>query len=68
MTNVLKDKIKAEINGTPFISIQADNTLDNMNCKSQMSITVRHCMNDRMEERFLNFDEVSKDKTAVRLS
>lgn len=66
-TIALNEKIKSELNEAPFVSIQADETLD-VSCKSQMSIIFRYCVNDKIEERFVGFYDVSKDKTAVGLS
>lgn len=51
VSGVLNEKIKHEINESPFISIQADETLD-VNCKRQMStIMIRYCVNYRNGEK-----------------
>lgn len=67
ITGVLNDKIKSEIGECSFISIQADETLD-VSCKSQMSIIFRYCIKDKIQERFMGFYDVSKNKKAIGLS
>lgn len=67
ITYVLQEIIKREIDQAQFISVQADDTTD-VSCKSQLSIILRYAIEDRIEERFIGFFDVSKDKTAESLS
>lgn len=66
-TLVVKETIQKELDLAEFVSVQADETLD-VSCKSQMSVIFRYCVNDSVQERFLGFFDVSKDKTAEGLS
>lgn len=66
ITCVVNEKIKTEIQDCHFISIQADETLD-VSCKSEMSVIFRYCIEDRIQERFIGFYDVSGDKTAEGL-
>jgi hypothetical protein len=67
ITSVLKTKISNELQKANFISIQADETTD-VSCKSQMSIIFRYLVDNKIEERFIGFFDVSKDKSAFGLS
>lgn len=67
VTQVLNDTIRKEILEAEFISVQADETTD-VSCKCQLSIVLRYCFEDRIEERFVGFYDVSKDKNAEQLS
>jgi hypothetical protein len=67
ITSVLKTKISNELQKANFISIQADETTD-VSCKSQMSIIFRYVVDNKIEERFIGFFDVSKDKSAFGLS
>lgn len=67
VTEVLNSHILKELQTTNFISIQADETTD-VSCRSQMSIIVRYTLDDKIEERFIGFFDVSKNKTATGLS
>ncbi|KAE9523304.1 hypothetical protein AGLY_016252 [Aphis glycines] len=67
ITSVLKTKISNELKKANFISIQADETTD-VSCKSQMSIIFRYVVDNKIEERFIGFFDVSKDKSAFGLS
>ncbi|KAF2884201.1 hypothetical protein ILUMI_21983 [Ignelater luminosus] len=64
---VLDERITNKLEESLFVSVQADETLD-VSCKSQMSLIVRYCVKGRIEERFIVFYDVSKDKTAKGLS
>ena len=63
VSSVVRNKITTEINEAEFISIQADDTTD-VSVKSQLSIIVRYCLKNRVEERFIGFFNVSAEKTA----
>lgn len=67
ITSVLKTKISNELQKANFISIQADETTD-VSCKSQMSIIFRYVVDNKIEERFIRFFDVSKDKSAFGIS
>ncbi|XP_050066556.1 zinc finger MYM-type protein 1-like [Aphis gossypii] len=67
ITSVLKTKISNELQKANCISIQADETTD-VSCKSQMSIIFRYVVDNKIEERFIGFFDVSKDKSAFSLS
>ncbi|XP_026819140.1 zinc finger MYM-type protein 1-like [Rhopalosiphum maidis] len=67
ITSVLKTKISNELQKANFISIRADKTTD-VSCKSQMSIIFRYVVDNKIEERFIGFFDVSKDKSAFGLS
>lgn len=56
-----------KLNKTKFVSIQAAETTD-VSWKSQMSIILRYLVDQNIEERFVGFFDVSKDKTALDLS
>lgn len=64
---MLKTKISNELQKANFISIQADKTTD-VSCKSQMIIIFRYVVDNKIEERFIGFFDVSKDKTTFNLS
>lgn len=65
--DVINEHIQLEIEQSPFISVQADETLD-VSCKCQMSIIFRLCVKERIEERFVGFFDVSRDKSARGLA
>lgn len=67
LIEVVSDKIKSEIQECSFVSIQVDETLD-VSCKSQLSIIFRYCVQDRIEERFVGFYDVSSDKSGAGLA
>lgn len=50
-----------------FVSVHADETLD-VSCQSQMSIIFHYCVNESVQERFIEFFDVSKDKMAQGLA
>jgi hypothetical protein len=56
-----------DLKSAKFVSIQADETTD-VSCKSQMIIILRYVVDNNIEERFIGFFDVSKDKSAVGLS
>ena len=66
-TLVVKETIQKELDLAEFVSVQVDETLD-VSCKPQMSIIFRYCVNDSVQERFVGFFDVSKDKTTDGLS
>jgi hypothetical protein len=67
VTTVLNSHILKELQITNFISIQADETMDVL-CQSQMSLIFRYIIDNKIEERFIGFFDVSKNKTAAGLS
>lgn len=68
VTLVVNERIQKELDSAEFVAVQADETLD-VSCKSQMSIIFRYCtVNDSVQERFIGFFDVSKDKTAHGLA
>lgn len=67
VTEVLNSHILKELQTTNFISIQADETTD-VSCQSQMSLIFRYILDNKIEERFIGFFDVSKNKTAAGLS
>ncbi|XP_060846566.1 zinc finger MYM-type protein 1-like [Rhopalosiphum padi] len=67
ITDVINTKIMNDLKCANFVSIQADETTD-VSCKSQMSIILRYVVDNNIEERFIGFFDVSKDKSAVGLS
>ncbi|XP_025425451.1 zinc finger MYM-type protein 1-like [Sipha flava] len=67
VTTVLNSHILKELKITNFISIQADETTD-VSCQSQMSLIFRYILDNKIEERFIGFFDVSKNKTAAGLS
>ncbi|KAL4119885.1 hypothetical protein QTP88_012647 [Uroleucon formosanum] len=67
VTTVLNSHILKELQITNFISIQADETTD-VSCQSQMSLIFRYIIDNKIEERFIGFFDVSKNKTAASLS
>lgn len=64
---MLKTEISNELQKANFIYIQADETTD-VSCKSQMSILFRYIVDNKIEERFIGFFDVSRDKSAFGLS
>ncbi|XP_026808786.1 zinc finger MYM-type protein 1-like [Rhopalosiphum maidis] len=66
ITDVVNTKIMNDLKCANFVSIQADETTD-VSCKSQMSIILRYVVDNNIEERFIGFFDVSKDKSAVGL-
>ncbi|XP_050066274.1 zinc finger MYM-type protein 1-like [Aphis gossypii] len=67
VTTVLNSHILKELQITNFISIQTDETTD-VSCQSQMSLIFRYIIDNKIEERFIGFFDVSKNKTAAGLS
>lgn len=67
ITEVVNMEIMYELNKAKFVSIQADETTD-VSCKSHMSVILRYVIESNIEERFIGFFDVSKDKTALGLS
>lgn len=63
VTEVVNTKIK----NAKFVSIQADETTD-VSCKTQISIILRYVVDNNIEERFIGFFDVSKDKSTDSLS
>ncbi|VVC45313.1 Domain of unknown function DUF4371 [Cinara cedri] len=67
ITDVVNTKIRNDLKSAKFVSIQADVTT-HVSYKSQMSIILRYVVDKNIEERFIGFFDVSKDKSAVGLS
>lgn len=66
--NVLLGTIRKEIQAAPFIAILLDEASDVSN-KSQLSTVIRYVSpSGDIEERFLGYTDVSKDRSAVHLA
>ena len=66
VTDIIQEKIKAELDSCDFIGIQANETLD-VSSRSQVSISFRFCSTEGPIERCIVFYDVSVDKTASGL-
>lgn len=67
ISNVLLKTIKKEIKHTHFVSIVVNKTTDIMS-KSQLSTIVRYVTNEGVKERFLEFVDVSHDRSSKCLA
>ena len=54
VTDIIQEKIKAELDSCDFIGIQADETLD-VSSRSQVTIIFRFCSTEGPVERFIGF-------------
>ena len=67
IANEIADKIKSEISDATYVALSLDETTDVTN-KSQLATIVRFVDNEgNCQERFLNFTDVSRDRTAQAL-
>lgn len=67
LTLTLNEHIQEELNACKFVSVQADETTDVSSC-SQMCLIVRYIRKNEIVERFIDFYDVSANKTANGLS
>ena len=64
---MINDKIRTEIETAGFVALIMDETSDIIN-KSQLSTVLRFVdENNEVQERFLGFTDVSRDRTAAAL-
>ena len=62
--SVIEDQINKEVSECQFLSIQCDETMD-VSVKEQLSIIIRLDRGYEIDERFLKFNNVSRDRTAL---
>ena len=62
--SVIEDQINKEVSECQFLSIQCDETMD-VSVKEQLSIIIRLDRGYEIVERFLKFNNVSRDRTAL---
>ncbi|GBP46765.1 hypothetical protein EVAR_87019_1 [Eumeta japonica] len=67
IAQVIRDEIKSEINFTKFVSLIADETPD-ISHREQMSVIFRYLTKTGIEERFVDFFDVSLERGADQLS
>lgn len=68
IASVIQSEIDTELNSTPFIAVQVDDTTD-IACKCQLTIIVRYVNDEgKICERFLGFFDVSLERNAESLT
>lgn len=67
VTEAADIQIRNELERAEFVSIQVDETTD-VGCKFQISIIFRYVLDSSIEERFIGFFDMAKDKTVTGLS
>ena len=65
--SVIQDQIDEEVQQCTFLSVQVDETTD-VSTKEQLSVIIRLDKKDNAAERFLQFYNVSSDRTAPAIS
>lgn len=66
IASIMRQSINDDISKSKFVSIIVDETTD-ISHKSQLATVLRYVSDDKVEERFIKFEDVSFDKTATAL-
>ena len=66
ISDTIIDHIRQEVQNCHFVSIMLDETC-NISCESQLSTVLRYVHKGEAKERFIEFTDVSADKTAAAL-